>query len=87
MVRYCGRITTEDGLRFDPNNMQALQMMREPQSGADLEQYVAAINWIQSAIPYYSKRVAPLQAAQAKAFEGKNRSTKKVSAAVSLLHL
>jgi RNase H-like domain found in reverse transcriptase len=35
----------------------------------------------------YSKRVVPLQAALAKALEGRSRGTKKSAAAVSLLHL
>jgi RNase H-like domain found in reverse transcriptase len=42
---------------------------------------------MRSAIPSYSKCVAPLQAALAKVFEGKSRRTKKTAAAVSLLHL
>jgi hypothetical protein len=86
-VRYCGKLITKDGVRFDPKNMEALQTMQEPQNGADLVQYVAAVDWMQSAIPNYSKRVAPLQAALAKVFAGKSRRTKKAAAAVSLLHL
>jgi hypothetical protein len=86
-VRYCVRLITKDGVRFDPKNVEALQTMHEPQNGADLVQYVAAVNWMRSAIPNYSKRVAPLQAALAKVFEGKSRRTKKAAAAVSLLHL
>jgi hypothetical protein len=86
-VRYCGRFITKDGARFDLKNMVALQTMQQPQNGADLVQYVAAVNWMRSAIPNYSKRVAPLQAALAKVFEGKSRRTKKAAAAVSLLHL
>jgi RNase H-like domain found in reverse transcriptase len=86
-VRYCGRLITKDGVRFDSKNMEALQTMQEPQNGADLFQYVAAVNWMRSAIPNYSKRVDPLQAAMAKVFEGKSRRTKKAAAAVSLLHL
>jgi RNase H-like domain found in reverse transcriptase len=78
---------TDPGGRTDPNNMEALQTMQEHQNGADLVQYVAAVYWMRSAIPNYSKRVAPLQAALAKVFEGKSRSTKKAAAAVSLLHL
>jgi hypothetical protein len=86
-VRYCGRLITKDRVRFDPKNMEALQTMQEPQNGADLVQYVAVVNWIRSAIPNYSKRVAPFQAVIAKVFEGKSRRTKKAAAAVSLLHL
>jgi hypothetical protein len=51
--------------------------MQQPQNGADLVQYVAAVNWMRSAIPNYSKRESPLQAALAKVFEGKSRRTKK----------
>jgi RNase H-like domain found in reverse transcriptase len=86
-VRYCGILVTKHGVGFDPKNMQSLQTTHEPQNGADLVQYVAAVNWMRSAIHKYSKRVAPLQAALAKVFEGKSRRTKKVEAAVSLLHL
>jgi hypothetical protein len=86
-VRYCGSLITKDGARFDPKNMEALQTMQQPHNGADLVQYVAAVNWMRSAILNYSKRVAPLQAALAKVFEGKRRRTKKAAAAVSLLYL
>jgi hypothetical protein len=87
IVRRCGRLVTKDGVCFDPKNMEALHTMCEPQNGADLVQYVAAVNWMRSAIPNYSKRVAPLQAALAKLFEGRSRRTKKDAAAMSLLHL
>jgi hypothetical protein len=43
-VRYCGRMITKDGVRFDPTNMEALQTIHEPQNGADLVQYVAAVH-------------------------------------------
>jgi hypothetical protein len=86
-VGYCGRLMTRNAVRFDPNNMKALQTMHEPQNGADLVQYVAAVSWMRRAIPNYSKRVAPLKAAIAKVFDGKSRRTKKAAAAMSLLHL
>jgi RNase H-like domain found in reverse transcriptase len=86
-VKYCGRFITKDGVHFDPKNMEALQTMQEPQNGADLVQYVAAVYWMRSAIPDYSKRVASLQASLAKVFGGKSRRTKKAAAAVSLPHL
>jgi RNase H-like domain found in reverse transcriptase len=86
-VRYCGRFITKDGVRFDTKNMEALQTMQEPHNGADLVQCVATVNWMRSAIPNYLKRVAPLQAALERVFEGNSRRTKKAAAAVSLLHL
>jgi hypothetical protein len=44
MVRYCGSLITKYGARFDPNDMEALQMMGEPLNDADLVKYVAAVN-------------------------------------------
>jgi hypothetical protein len=43
-MRYCARLITKDRVRFDPKNMEALQTMHQPQNGADLVQYVAAVN-------------------------------------------
>jgi hypothetical protein len=60
MVWYCRRLLTKDVIRFDPKNMEALQTMHEPQNGTDLVQYVAAVNWMRSTIPNYSKLVAPV---------------------------
>jgi hypothetical protein len=37
-VRYCGRLNTKDVVRFDSENMEALQTMQELQNGADLVQ-------------------------------------------------
>jgi hypothetical protein len=45
--------------------MKALQTMREPQNGADSAQYVAAVNWMRSAVSNYSKRVNSLQSVPA----------------------
>jgi hypothetical protein len=84
-VRYCGRLITKDGVRIDSNNMAALQTMQEPQNGADLVQYVAAVNCMRSAIPNYSKRVAPPQAALAKKFEGKAAEQRKLQPKCCLL--
>jgi hypothetical protein len=41
--------------------MKALRTSHEPQKGADLVEYVAAVNWMRSAIPNYSKRLASLK--------------------------
>jgi hypothetical protein len=59
-VRYCGRSIFKKVICFDPKNMEALQTMHEPQNGTDLVQYVAAVNWMRSTIPNYSKLVAPV---------------------------
>jgi hypothetical protein len=87
MVRHCGWLITKDGVRFDSKKMKALQTMRKSQNGSDLVRYVAAVNWMRSAIPNSSKRMAPPQAELERVFKGKCRRTKKPAVTVSLLHL
>jgi hypothetical protein len=60
-VRYCGRIITAKGVRYDPRTMSTLQQMGIPQNGGDLIQYVAALNWIRSSMPLFAEKAAPLQ--------------------------
>jgi hypothetical protein len=43
-MRYCERLIIKDGVHFDPKNMEAMQRMYEPQNGANLVQYVAAVS-------------------------------------------
>jgi Reverse transcriptase (RNA-dependent DNA polymerase) len=86
-VRYCRMLIIQDGACIDPKNMEALQKMQKPLIGANFVQYVAAVKWTRSAIPNYSMRVAPRQAALAEVLEGTSRRTKEAAAAVSLLHL
>jgi hypothetical protein len=61
-VRYCGRIITAEGVRYDPRTMTTLQHMGTPQNGGDLVQYVAALNWMRSSLPLFAEKAAPLQA-------------------------
>jgi hypothetical protein len=77
-VKNCGTLITKDGVRFDPKHMEALHTVHEPQSGADLVQYVAKVKWMQSTISKYSKRVVTLQAILAKVFDGKSAARSKL---------
>jgi hypothetical protein len=60
-VRYCGRIITAEGVRYDPRTISTLQHMGTPQNGGDLVQYVAALNWMRSSLPLFAEKAAPLQ--------------------------
>jgi RNase H-like domain found in reverse transcriptase len=60
-ARWCGRIISGDGVRFDPRRAQGLLDMSMPVSGADLQQFVCALNWMRTAIPSFTQLVSPLQ--------------------------
>jgi hypothetical protein len=56
-VRYCGRIITVEGVRYDPRTMSTLQDIDTPQNGGDLVQYMAALNWMRSNLPLLRRRL------------------------------
>jgi hypothetical protein len=47
-------------VRFDPRRLQGLRDMTPPVTGAALQQFVFALNWIRSALPEFSRLVGPL---------------------------
>ena len=54
-VRWCGRIIDAEGIKFDPRNLQGLLRMKPPTNGAQLQQFLCAIQWMRSAIPNFPK--------------------------------
>jgi RNase H-like domain found in reverse transcriptase/Reverse transcriptase (RNA-dependent DNA polymerase)/Integrase zinc binding domain/Integrase core domain len=59
-VRWCGRLISAAGSKFDPRRIQGLLDMPPPTTGADLQQFICAINWMRTAIPSFSTLTAPL---------------------------
>ncbi|CEP02410.1 hypothetical protein PBRA_008994 [Plasmodiophora brassicae] len=60
-VKWCGRITSSEGVSYDPDMICALKTMSIPQTAADLQQFICGLNWMRSAIPRFAERVHPLQ--------------------------
>jgi RNase H-like domain found in reverse transcriptase len=82
--RFCRRIITTEGVRYDPRAMSTLQKMGTPQNGGDLVQYVAALNWMRSSLPLYAEKVAPLQDLLELVYKEAKGRTKKNATSVSL---
>jgi RNase H-like domain found in reverse transcriptase/Reverse transcriptase (RNA-dependent DNA polymerase)/Integrase zinc binding domain/Chromo (CHRromatin Organisation MOdifier) domain len=83
-IEFCGRIISDSGVRYAPKSMQTLQEMLPPSTGAELAQYMGAVNWMRSSIPNYAEKVAPLQALLEQVYDAAGSRTKKSAARVSL---
>ncbi|KAF0722457.1 hypothetical protein Ae201684_018400 [Aphanomyces euteiches] len=59
-AKRCGRIISGKGVRHDPARVEALQQLSPPKTGAELQQYVCAINWMGVSIPGFNALVQPL---------------------------
>ena len=83
-ARFCGRIISGDGIRFDPRNLETLQSMQQPSSADELSQFVHAVNWMRTSIPNFAEVVAPLRDVLRTSAQKAGKSTKKALAKVAL---
>ncbi len=44
-IRWCGRLMSGTGIRFDPSGLDALLQMEAPTNGAHLQQFICALQW------------------------------------------
>jgi hypothetical protein len=82
--RYCGRIITAEGVRYDPRTMSTLQNMDTPQNGGDMVQYMAALNWMRSSLQLFAEKAGPLQDLLEVVYKEAKGRTKKKATSVSL---
>lgn len=59
-VRWCGRLISKDGVRYDPRGLNALQPMEPPTTGAHLQQFLCALQWVKNGIPNFVNLVSGL---------------------------
>lgn len=86
-VRWCGRLIDEHGWRFDPKNMESLRDMSPPTTGAHLQQFVCALNWIRTSIPKYAALTAPLHDFLETVYAAAHKRTRRGVARIQLAKL
>ncbi|KAF0711038.1 hypothetical protein As57867_005399, partial [Aphanomyces stellatus] len=84
-AKWCGRIISGTGVKHDPARVEALQQLPPPVTGADLQQYVCAINWMRMSIPGYNVLVQPLTELLERVFAASGGKRTKQAAASVLL--
>jgi len=60
-ITWCRRNISVEGIKFDPEMIESLFSLPEPENVANLQKFLCAANWIRSSIPEYAMMVAPLQ--------------------------
>ncbi len=60
-IRWCGKIFDGKGVSHDPQRVEALTAMREPQTALDLQQFLWSVNWMRTHLPDFANVVSPLQ--------------------------
>jgi hypothetical protein len=83
-VRFCGRIFSPEGVSHDPDRIEALLAIPQPQTARDLQQFLMATQWMSRSIPEYNKRVLTLQDVFEKCMKDQPSRTKSVARQVKL---
>lgn len=86
-VRWCGRLISEKGVKFDPRNLDGLLSMQPPQTGSHLQQLQCALQWVKFGIPDFIKLTAPLQKFMERVYQFCGKRTKRSVARVRLSSL
>ncbi len=60
VVRWCGRLISKDGVKFDQRRLQGLLEMEERTYGAHLQQVLCALQCVKTAIPNFSSLINTL---------------------------
>jgi hypothetical protein len=60
-IKFCGKIISSKGIIPNPEFLQGLNNMEIPKTAGDLQQFLAASNWIRNHVINYSSIFKPLQ--------------------------
>lgn len=60
-VRFLGHIFDENGMRPDPDRVQAIRDLKTPETKKELERFMGMVNYLARFIDNYAERVEPLR--------------------------
>jgi len=83
-VHFCGRIFDSKGVRFDPRNLKALQDMKYPTTGGELQQFMCATNWMRMGIPNYAATISSLHTLMEEIYKAVGKRTKKAVSKIQI---
>ena len=83
-IRWCGRLVSAQGIRYDPRRLEGLLSMEPPSSGSNLQQFVCALQWVKQGIPNFTELVAPLHEFMERVYDHVGKRTKRAVTRVRL---
>lgn len=83
-IRWCGRLLSASGIRFDPRRLEALITMQPSTTGGHLQQIICALQWVRQDIPSFNHTILRLQDVLDKVYEHAKARTKRAVSRVTL---
>ena len=60
-VKYMGHVLTAEGVKADPDKVQGIKDLRDPESAEDVRSFLGTVNYLARYIPQLSQLAAPLR--------------------------
>ena len=86
-IRWRGRSISAGGVRYDPRRLEGLLKMEPPTTGAHLQQFLCALQWVRNGIPQLSELVQPLHDFMERVYHRAGKRTKKAVTLFKILSL
>ena len=86
-LRWCGRLLSSEGIRYDPKRLSGLLRMEPLTSGAHLQQFLCAIQWVKNCIKQFSTLVDPLHTFMERVYDQAGKRTKRAVTRIQLSSL
>lgn len=86
-IKWCGRVVSGEGYRMDPSRTEALNDMHQPDTAAELGEFIYCLRWMSISIPNFAERVAPLNQILEEAYSRSGRRTKRSIQGIKLATL
>ena len=83
-IRWCGRLISAEGVRYDPRRLDGLLTMEPPTTGGHLQQFLCALQWLKQGIPNFTELVSPLHEFMERIYSKIGKRTKRAVARVLL---
>eukprot|EP00644_Phytophthora_capsici_P002645 jgi/Phyca11/105554/e_gw1.11.774.1 len=83
-VKWCGKVIDGEGVKHDPERIEALRKMPKPSNAGELQQFLCSTNWMRDSIVDYARLARPLQDTLDKAMAQASRRTKRVAAGIPI---
>ena len=83
-IRWCGRLISPAGVRYDPAHLNGLLSMQLPTTGEHLQQFLCALQWVRNGIPKFSELVQPLHNFMESVYTRAGKRTKRAVARLRL---
>ena len=77
-LTWCARKISVKGIKFDPEMIESLLSLPEPENVANLQKFLCAAHWIRPSTPEYAMEVVPLQEIMKSTGSAKNSKLKSV---------